>query len=494
MTTRPLIQDWTAVRPARPKMRRAVWRTLRIGLLATDAISIILAFALAYYVRFTAALSLFYLPEETPFPFYATLVIVLIPVWIFIFSLHRLYDFNNLLSGLDEYVRIVQATSMSMMALIFVTFFVPEFVIARGWLVLTWVFATVSVITGRFIIRRVVQAARSYGHFMTPVLIVGANEEGRAIAEHLRETPAAGARVIGFLDDRVDEGRQVAPGLSVLGPIDSAVTMVERHGASEILVAASALTRAELLDLYQVFGLRDDVTLRLSSGLFEMLTTGMRVKQIGSVALLAANRTRLSLSERIIKGVTDISLSLLALAVLSPFMLILALIIKLDSPGPVIHRRRVLGTSGKPFDAFKFRTMVTNGDEVLVRHPELARQLERDMKLKDDPRVTRVGKLLRKLSLDELPQLFNVLLGQMSLVGPRMITPEEADRYGRWQLNLLTVKPGITGLWQVSGRSDISYSERVNIDMSYIRNYSLWLDLVLLARTIPAVFKKTGAY
>jgi exopolysaccharide biosynthesis polyprenyl glycosylphosphotransferase len=259
-------------------------------------------------------------------------------------------------------------------------------------------------------------------------------------------------------------------------------------------VAASALTRAELLDLYQVFGLRHDVTLRLSSGLFELLTTGMRIKQLGSLALLSANRTRLSFGERILKRLTDLALATLALIVLSPLMLAIGLWIKLDSPGPVIHRRRVLGTGGKVFDAFKFRTMVLNGDEVLARHPDLARQLARDMKIKDDPRVTRIGKQLRRLSLDELPQLLNVLRGQMSLVGPRMITPEEAERYGHWQLNLLTVKPGITGLWQVSGRSDVSYQERVQIDMNYIRNYSLWLDLALLARTIPAVFKKTGAY
>jgi exopolysaccharide biosynthesis polyprenyl glycosylphosphotransferase len=478
----------------RPQARRVEWRTLRLVLLVMDVLAIAAAFGLAYVVRFTAELPLFFMPEVTPFSFYSGLVIVLIPVWIFIFGMHRLYDFNNLLSGLDEYIHIVQATSISMMVVVFVTFFATTFAIARGWLVLTWIFSTTSVVTGRFVLRRVVQAARNRGHFMTPVLIVGANEEGRAIAAHLREAPAAGAQVIGFVDDRVDEGREVSAGLRVLGPIDGAVDLIRRYGVSEVIVAASALTRAELLDLYQVFGLRDDVTLRMSSGLFELLTTGMHVKQVGSVALLSANRTRLTLTERIIKGATDMLLSTLMLALLSPVMATIALLIRLDSPGPATHRRRVLGTGGKPFDAFKFRTMAINGDEILARHPELAQQLARDMKLKDDPRVTRVGKWLRKLSLDELPQLFNVLLGQMSLVGPRMITPEEAERYGRWQLNLLTVKPGITGLWQVSGRSDVSYAERVQIDMSYIRNYSLWLDLILLARTIPAVFRKTGAY
>ncbi|OUC06860.1 glycosyl transferase, partial [Litorilinea aerophila] len=167
----------------------------------------------------------------------------------------------------------------------------------------------------------------------------------------------------------------------------------------------------------------------------------------------------------------------------------------LDSPGPVFYRRRVLGVGGKEFDAFKFRTMAVNGDEILARYPQLQAELQATHKLKYDPRVTRMGRWLRRTSLDELPQLINVLLGQMSLVGPRMISPEEADEYGRLKLNLLTVKPGLTGLWQVSGRSDLSYEERVRLDMQYIRNYSIWLDLqILFVQTIPVVLQGRGAY
>jgi lipopolysaccharide/colanic/teichoic acid biosynthesis glycosyltransferase len=193
-----------------------------------------------------------------------------------------------------------------------------------------------------------------------------------------------------------------------------------------------------------------------------------------------------------IKGVLEYSLALGGLIVLSPLLLLLAVLIKLDSPGPLLFRRRVLGVSGKVFDAFKFRTMHLNGDALLG--PELQEELRTHHKLKEDPRVTRVGKWLRKYSLDELPQLLNVILGQMGLVGPRMITEAEAEKYGRHRLNLLTVKPGITGLWQVSGRSDLSYEDRVNLDMYYIRNYSVWLDLQIVAQTIPAVIHGRGAY
>jgi lipopolysaccharide/colanic/teichoic acid biosynthesis glycosyltransferase len=153
-----------------------------------------------------------------------------------------------------------------------------------------------------------------------------------------------------------------------------------------------------------------------------------------------------------------------------------------------------MGLNGKQFYALKFRTMLTHGDEILDKYPKLKEELAKNHKLKNDPRISRIGAFLRKFSLDELPQLINVLKRDMSLVGPRMISPEEVSMYKQFDMNLLTVLPGITGLWQVSGRSDISYDDRVRLDMYYIRNWSLWLDLQLLYQTIPAVLKSRGAY
>jgi lipopolysaccharide/colanic/teichoic acid biosynthesis glycosyltransferase len=195
-----------------------------------------------------------------------------------------------------------------------------------------------------------------------------------------------------------------------------------------------------------------------------------------------------------LKMVLDYGITIPAIIVLSPFLLAIAIAIKLDSRGPVIYRRRVMGVNNRQFDAYKFRTMYVNGDQILAQHTSLQETLAETHKLKEDPRITRVGHILRKFSLDELPQLFNVLKYQMSLVGPRMIHPDEMLKYDQWGYNLLTVRPGITGLWQVSGRSDLSYEERVRLDMHYIRNWSIWLDLQLLWQTIPAVIKGRGAY
>lgn len=197
---------------------------------------------------------------------------------------------------------------------------------------------------------------------------------------------------------------------------------------------------------------------------------------------------------RILKTLLDYLVVVPGLMVISPLLVLITILIKLDSPGPIIHRRRVLGLNGREFDALKFRTMYVNGDEILAKFPKLKTELGRDHKLKCDPRITRVGHLLRKFSLDELPQLFNVLFLDMSLVGPRIITPDEITKYGRWGSTRLTAMPGLSGWWQVNGRSNTTYDERVNLDMEYIHNWSLWFDIKILFLSVPVVLKGDGAY
>ncbi len=195
-----------------------------------------------------------------------------------------------------------------------------------------------------------------------------------------------------------------------------------------------------------------------------------------------------------LKQVLDIVAVSISLLMLWPLLLLLAFIVRLDSPGPIIHRRRVVGENGTEFDAFKFRSMVTNGDEVLAQHPELLKQWQKDVKLKEDPRVTGCGAWMRKYSLDELPQLLNVLRGEMSIVGPRMISPAELDRFGEYADERMSVKPGITGLWQVSGRSDLDHEKKLVLDIQYVRTRNIWLDARLILLTIPVALRGGGAY
>ncbi len=193
------------------------------------------------------------------------------------------------------------------------------------------------------------------------------------------------------------------------------------------------------------------------------------------------------------KRFIDISLSIFGIIVLMPVLLMIALCIKLGDGGPVLHFREIIGKNGRRFFALKFRTMIPDADLYLATHPELMQKYQKNMKLARDPRITRIGKFLRKTSLDELPQLFNVLVGQMSLVGPRIIHPSELSRYGKYAPKRLTVKPGITGLWQISGRQHISYDERVQLDMRYIDTCSLIVDFAILVKTLKVFIVHTGA-
>ena len=281
---------------------------------------------------------------------------------------------------------------------------------------------------------------------------------------------------------------------SCLGHLEDLHDVIRKHRITVIILISSALSRDQVLEIFRKYGNSKDIDLRMSTGLYEIITTGLQVKEDGMVPLVVINNVRLKGTDQVLKTILDYCLAIPAAIVFFPFFLLIALLIKLDSSGPVIYLRRVMGVNGKQFDAFKFRTMRTDGDEILAAHPELMEEYKNCFKIKDDPRVTKLGKFLRKTSIDELPQIFNVLKNEMSLVGPRMICPDELEKYNQWDINLLTVKPGLTGLWQVRGRSDVSYEERVRFDMFYIRNWTIWMDLQIILQTIPTVIFRRGAY
>jgi lipopolysaccharide/colanic/teichoic acid biosynthesis glycosyltransferase len=195
-----------------------------------------------------------------------------------------------------------------------------------------------------------------------------------------------------------------------------------------------------------------------------------------------------------LKRAIDLIGSILLIFFLSPLLLSISIAIKLYDGGTVFFRRRVVGVNGIHFDAFKFRTMVQNADNILANNPDLMAEFKENYKIKNDPRITRMGNFLRKTSFDELPQLFNVIKGQMSLVGPRMVTPEELEQYGALKEERICFKPGITGYWQVNGRQEVDYNERIQMDMFYLRHWNIWLDIQILFKTVLKVIRMEGAY
>jgi exopolysaccharide biosynthesis polyprenyl glycosylphosphotransferase len=469
------------------------WRWLIASLLLTDIALVGFAFRMAYWIRFELNVPIFRLGVVPQLDFYQAFSLASLPVWILVFALFGLYSKNTLLGGTKEYDLLFRATTF-VMFMIVVAGFLDVFVLSRGWLMVVWLLTLGCLFTGRFLLRRMVYRLRKNGFFLTPALIIGANDEGRLLGEQLLRWHRSGLHLIGYVDERLPAGTNLGNNLHVLGGLDVLTEVIRKYKVGELVLATSALNREKMIEIFQNHGMSDDVNLRMSSGLFEIITTGLQVKELAFVPLVGIDKVRLTGLNQFLKLVLDFGLTIPLLILLSPLLLILAIGIRLDSPGPILHRRHVMGLNGSRFDAFKFRTMKVDGDEILAAHPELLHELNTNHKLKEDPRVTRMGSLLRKFSLDELPQLFNVMRREMSLVGPRMISPPEMMQYKKWGINLLTVRPGITGLWQVSGRSDLAYERRVQLDMHYVRNWSIWLDLYLLFQTLPAVIRGTGAY
>jgi exopolysaccharide biosynthesis polyprenyl glycosylphosphotransferase len=474
-------------------LKKLEWRVLVLVLIVSDLAFYYAAFRLAYWVRYESnwPITQFWIQPAID---YSQLGLLTIPVTLLTFAFMGLYNRKNLLGGTREYSLVFNATSLGLLINICLGFLFPtDFDLARGWVLLAWFFSFLTISTGRFLIRRAVYQLRHEGMFQSPALIIGSNAEASLVADQLTSAKSGGLRVVGFV--RCDNCySSIQESISCLGSLEDLPNIIRKNRVNVIILISSALSREQVLDIFRKYGTSKDIDLRMSTGLYEIITTGLQVKEDGMVPLVAINKVRLTGTDQVLKILLDYFIAIIAAIVLLPVFLIIGILIKLDSPGPAIHLRRVMGVNGKQFNAYKFRTMRVNGDQILAAHPELMQEYKASFKIKDDPRVTRLGRFLRKTSIDELPQIFNVLRNEMSLVGPRMICPEELEKYDQWDINLLTVKPGLTGLWQVRGRSDVSYEERVRFDMFYIRNWTIWLDVQIIFQTIPAVILKRGAY
>jgi exopolysaccharide biosynthesis polyprenyl glycosylphosphotransferase len=481
----PLIAD-------RTQKTRGIQRRLVGALLLTDTCAVGLGLILAYVMRFPLNPGLFYIPPTSSLGRYLPIATILVPLWILLFACYRLYDTDMLFSGTVEYGKILSACTMGIIAVIGLSFFwdTGHLNISRGWLLLTWM--AVALCTGleRFIVRRAVYTLRARGQLQRRTLVVGTTPEAQMLAEQIVGR-SSGMEIVGFVS--TPNGAVAVAGDAVLGRLEMLRELIDTYRIDDVVLVPSALAHTEILAIVRSLAL-SPVTLRLSPGLYEVLTTGVQVADVNGVPLVTMNRLRIVGLDAFLKRSLDCVGGAIALIALSPLMLLCAVLVRIDSRGPILHRRMVVGQGGKRFEAFKFRTMVTDADRVLKADPILYERWKRDGKLPNDPRITRVGRFLRRTSIDELPQLFNVLRGEMSLVGPRMITVEELARFGNWRHNLLTVKPGMTGLWQVRGRSRLSYAERVTLDMHYIRNYTIWQDIRLLIQTVPAIVRGHGAY
>lgn len=409
------------------------------------------------------------------------------------YGMARLYPAVGI-SPVEELRRLCLTTTLFYFALAAVIFLFREgATYSRGIFLMAWPLSMAGVWLSRISIRRFV-ATRSWWGF--PVLIMGAGQTGALVIRTLKRQPGLGLKPVAVLDD--DPAKQgVLESVPVIGKLAIAPFVARDRKVSYAIVAMPGVPRAKLLAILERYG-HTFPHLLVIPDLFGLSSLWVGATDMGGILGLEIRQRLLLYGPRLTKMILDCALTLLLAVFALPLFLLIMVAVKLDSPGPIFYGHYRLGRRGRPFTAWKFRSMVTNADAVLQQHlianHLLREEWERERKLKSDPRITRVGRFLRRTSLDELPQLWNVWRGEMSLVGPRPIVDEEIAHYADKYELYKRVHPGITGLWQVSGRNDVTYAERVNLDAYYVRNWSVWLDIYILLRTIWVVMIGDGAY
>lgn len=415
---------------------------------------------------------------------------VSLPLWLLAFIRFRLYQARFLGRRSQELRRIISATAAGTVGLALVGYVTQWVPLQRDFAAYTFAVAVPLMMAEREAVRQGFARARRAGRRLRPVLIVGDNTEGRELRRMFDTDPALGYRFVGYVN--VSSTRRHARPDEVLGHIDDILDIVKRKSVASVMIAASAIDIGHTNRLVRQL-LNAGIHVELSPALPDIAVERLTIRPLGRFPVMYVEPFHQSGWRLAAKRCFDAVAAGAALLVLSLPLAILSLLIRIDSRGPVFYRQTRVGKNGRLFDVTKFRTMVPNAHQ--LRH-ELAALNEADgplFKIKNDPRVTRVGRFLRKTSLDELPQLWNVLRGEMSLVGPRPALPEEATLWAPELRDRLRVQPGITGMWQVSGRSNTSFEEYSRLDLYYVDNWSLLADLTILGKTVPAVLFQRGA-
>jgi exopolysaccharide biosynthesis polyprenyl glycosylphosphotransferase len=426
--------------------------------------------------------------------------LLLMPVtWVFTVWLGRGHRASELGIGAEEYRSLLWAGLVLMSALAFASLTLESHLlppdVARGLAAAVPVALAISLI-GRYVLRRRVHALRASGRCMRVVVAVGRERAVLELVRQLRRDRHCGMEVRAACvpDPRgADMLRQ--EGVAVLGDLTQVMDIVRTLGASSVAVTSTSETAAVYLRQLSWELEGSGVELLVAPGLMEIAGPRMHIRPFIGLPLLHVDQPEFTGGKRVLKGALDRIAAAAALLILAPVLLLVAVAVRMDGTGPVLFRQTRIGQGGREFSMLKFRTMVPDAEQRLFELREHNRHVDGPLfKIAADPRVTRVGRVLRRYSLDELPQLLNVLGGQMSLVGPRPPLPSEVALYDTSASRRLLVKPGLTGLWQVSGRSDLTWDESVRLDLRYVENWSLLLDVMILWKTGSAVLRARGAY
>ncbi|SDQ67496.1 sugar transferase [Quadrisphaera sp. DSM 44207] len=468
------------------------WRSDYLAkIVLTDFLAITLATALAYFVRFEA-------PSDGH-PDVLLWVLPALPVlWLGAMLTFRAYEARFLGLGSEEFDRVLRAATF-VLAAVATTSWAFKLELARGFVILALPLAAVLTLVSRYAWRRWLHARRAHGEYTQRVLVAGHRAGVLAMVRQMSRASYHGMRVAGAclppaLPGEEDDDALAALDVPVLGTLDEVAAVAAREGVEAVAVLPTPeLDGPTLRRLgWDLEGTRAE--LFVAPAVTEVIGPRVAIRPVCGLPLLHLHRPELTGVRRLAKGAVDRTASAAGLLVLLPLFLLIALAITLDSRGPVFFRQARVGKDGQDFGMLKFRSMVTDAERRLMDLRERSEGNGVLFKMKEDPRVTRVGKVLRRYSLDELPQLINVLKGEMSLVGPRPPLASEVALYGDDVRRRLLVKPGLTGLWQINGRSDLDWDESVRLDLRYVENWSFAFDFMILWKTVGAVLRSRGAY
>jgi exopolysaccharide biosynthesis polyprenyl glycosylphosphotransferase len=416
---------------------------------------------------------------------------VAILLWLALFANTGLYDSRRLLNAADEFKLILQAVATGTVAATF-TAFVLKIPTQRSWVLATWIGCTLAVLSTRLAYRWLLRSMRRSGALVSRMLIVGAGREGRDLCRAMTRARHLGFQVVGFLDDTCPVGPATAGLPEIVGTSADIRQAVRQYEAHAVLVAGGSVATETAERVYR--DLQElPVDFHISTGVLGVAASRVAVQRFDDVPVLGLRGVELTRGQQLLKRAFDLVAASLLVVFLSPVLLACAVAVRFSGRGSILFRQQRFGQDGSVFYVHKFRSMVADAED----HQPLLRATGNDadgplFKLRRDPRVTRVGRILRAWSMDELPQLLDVLAGHMSLVGPRPLVTHEVDLSNPWARTRLRVKPGMTGLWQVAGRHRLPFDELVRYDLFYVENWSLAMDVFVLLRTIPAVFLRSG--
>lgn len=483
------------VSPPRVKPRQRLTTKLFVVLL--DLFLAALALYISWWLRYEIGIG----PDLTEFQYlefthYVPVLLAHLALVFVAFQIARVYRLRRSTGFVEEIGRILLGSTLAVFFLIFVFYMSrpPGYAgYSRGMFILLWINTPLIIGASRLLLRIGVDMLRRRGRLLEQLVVVGGGMHGKMIMQQVVTQPNLGYRLVGFMDDGHFARGAHFGRIKVLGAVAHLADVVQAHGVESVIIALPATEHRHIADVMEQCKAQG-VGFHLIPDLFEIQLNTVDIDSIGGIPIIGLKDGGIVGWDFFVKRLLDTVISIAVFIVGSPVLLLISLAIKLESRGPILYAAERVGQEGKPFRMYKFRSMREDAESL---RSELAGQNQADgplFKMANDPRRTRVGAWLRRLSLDELPQFWNILRGDMSLVGPRAPLAEEVAQYEEWQKKRLTVKPGLTGLWQVNGRSNVPFEEMVMMDFYYIDNWSIGLDINLIIRTIPAVLRRDGAY